>query len=50
MINNSETTVHETKVNYITSWQWFQIWLGRILLIALNSINTIYNSKKLVEH
>jgi hypothetical protein len=34
-INSSKVEVHETKVNYITSWQWFQIWAGRIFLIAL---------------
>ena len=26
------TTVQVVKENYLTSWQWFQVWLGRILM------------------
>jgi hypothetical protein len=38
-IRESATTTDKTKLvtkivekNYITSWQWFQIWLGRLLM------------------
>jgi hypothetical protein len=38
-IRESATTTDKTKVvtkivekNYITGWQWFQIWLGRMLM------------------
>lgn len=30
-INSSKVEVHETKVNFITGWQNFQMWCGRIL-------------------
>lgn len=29
----------EVPVNYVSGWQWFQIWLGRILAITLIAIN-----------
>lgn len=33
--HNMMATVVEVPVNYVTGWQWFQIWCGRILLIIL---------------
>lgn len=29
------TKTHIEHVNYLTSWQWFQVWLGRLLLLFL---------------
>ena len=29
------TTIVEKRVNYVTGWQWFQIWFGRIVLIIV---------------
>jgi len=41
-IRESSTNTQETKIitkvvkeNYITGWQWFQIWTGRILAVLL---------------
>jgi hypothetical protein len=33
--SNNVLTVIEKRVNYVTGWQWFQIWFGRIVLIIL---------------
>jgi len=33
--SNDVTTAVENRVNYVTGWQWFQIWVGRIVLILL---------------
>lgn len=33
--SNQDTIVVENRVNYVTGFQWFQIWAGRIFLIAL---------------
>jgi len=32
-LKTSQTVIQ--RVNYLTGWQWFQLWTGRILLIAL---------------
>lgn len=48
MVSNEKTVVHETKVNYITGWQWFQIWGFRILVILLvAAIAIMYFANKL---